>query len=466
MIAKDIVKNNSSKKWATVTIGEIAEVVGGGTPSSKVDEYWGGSIPWLTPKDLSGYDFRRVKSGKRNITGSGLANSSARLLPKNTVLVTSRAPIGYVALADNEIATNQGFKSLILNDGYDPDFFYYLIKHNVPTLEAVSSGTTFKEISGKAFKQIRFNVPPLPEQKAIAHILGSLDDKIELNRRMNETLEAMAQALFKSWFVDFDPVIDNALATGNAIPDELKERAAIRQGLGDERRSLPDDIRRLFPSEFAHTEEMGWVPKGWEVSKVGQEVEITGGGTPNKKDESFWSEGANAFCTPKDMSISPSKILLKTQFQLTDKGVSKVSSGQLPPGAVLISSRAPIGYLVITNIPVTINQGIIAMLKQDQFSELFLLCWAKCNMSAILSRANGSTFLEINKKNFRIIPFLVPGKDILTAFNRLTNAFIMRITSCSKEAQSLHIFRDTLLSRLLAGEIRIEQAKQMLEDRS
>lgn len=166
------------------------------------------------------------------------------------------------------------------------------------------------------------------------------------------------------------------------------------------------------------------------------------------------------------MSISPSKILLKTQFQLTDKGVSKVSSGQLPPGAVLISSRAPIGYLVITNIPVTINQGIIAMLKQDQFSELFLLCWAKCNMSAILSRANGSTFLEINKKNFRIIPFLVPGKDILTAFNRLTNAFIMRITSCSKEAQSLHIFRDTLLSRLLAGEIRIEQAKQMLEDRS
>ena len=180
-----------------VAIGEISEVIGGGTLSSKVDEYWSVGIPWLTLKDLSGYGFRRVKSGKRNITDSGLANSSARLLPKNTVLVTSWAPIGYVALADNEIATNQGFKSLILNDGYDPDFFYYLIKHHVPTLEAVSSGTTFKEISGKAFKQIKFNVPPLPEQKAIAHILGSLDNKTELNRRMNETLEAMAQAVFK-----------------------------------------------------------------------------------------------------------------------------------------------------------------------------------------------------------------------------------------------------------------------------
>ena len=281
---------------------------------------------------------------------------------------------------------------------------------------------------------------------------------------MNETLEAMAQALFKSWFVDFDPVIDNALAAGNAIPDELKEKATIRQELDGKRKSLPNDIRRLFPSEFAYTEEMRWIPKGWEVSKVGQAVEITGGGTPNKKDESFWSEGANAFCTPKDMSISPSTILLKTQFQLTNKGVSKVSSGQLPPGAVLISSRAPIGYLVITNIPVTINQGIIAMLKQDQFSELFLLCWAKCNMSAILSRANSSTFLEINKKNFRTIPFLVPGKDVIAAFNFLTNTFIMRITSCSKETRSLHLFRDTLLAKLLAGEIRMQKTDKPLEE--
>ena len=210
--------------WEEKTIGKIADVIGGGTPSSKVDAYWGGNIPWLTPKDLSGYAFRKVAYGERNITDLGLAKSSARLLPKNTVLVTSRAPIGYVALADNEIATNQGFKNLILKDRYDPEFFYYLIKHNVPKLEAASSGTTFKEISGSVMQQIRLNLPPLTEQKAIAHILGSLDDKIELNRRMNETLEAMAQALFKSWFIDFDPVLDNAILAGNRIPDEL-ERA-------------------------------------------------------------------------------------------------------------------------------------------------------------------------------------------------------------------------------------------------
>ena len=343
-------------------------------------------------------------------------------------------------------------------------YTFYLLKSL--RMEHMNADSAVPGLNRNAAHARKITIPPLPEQKAIAHILGSLDDKIELNRRMNETLEAMAQALFKSWFVDFDPVIDNALAAGNPIPDELKEKAAIRQGLGDEQKSLPDDIRRLFPSEFAYTEEMGWIPKGWKVSKIGQEIEITGGGTPNKKDESFWLEGTNAFCTPKDMSISPSTILLKTQFQLTGKGLSKVSSGQLSPGAVLISSRAPIGYLVITNIPVTINQGIIAMLKQDQFSELFLLCWAKCNMSAILSRANGSTFLEINKKNFRTIPFIVPREDILTAFNCLTNIFILRITSCSQEIQSLQLFRDNLLSKLLAGEIRLEQPEQILEDRS
>ena len=117
MITKDTVKNNLSRKWATVAIGEISKVIRGETLSSKIDEYWCGSIPWLTPKDLSGYDFRRVKIGKRNITDSGLTNSSARLLPKNTVLVTSQASIGCVVLADNEIATNQGFKNLRLLSG-------------------------------------------------------------------------------------------------------------------------------------------------------------------------------------------------------------------------------------------------------------------------------------------------------------------------------------------------------------
>ncbi len=118
------------------------------------------------------------------------------------------------------------------------------------------------------------SAPLLPEQKAIAHVLGTLDDRIELNRQMNETLESMAQALFKSWFVDFDPVIDNALAGGKEIPEALKQKAQARAALGDKRRPLPEEIRTLFPDEFTYSDELGWIPKGWEVIHIRENCKL------------------------------------------------------------------------------------------------------------------------------------------------------------------------------------------------
>ena len=462
MIAKDIVKNNSSKKWATVTIGEIAEVVGGGTPSSKVDEYWGGSIPWLTPKDLSGYDFRRVKSGKRNITGSGLANSSARLLPKNTVLVTSRAPIGYVALADNEIATNQGFKSLILNDGYDPDFFYYLIKHNVPTLEAVSSGTTFKEISGKAFKRIKFNVPPLPEQKAIAHILGSLDDKIELNRRMNETLEAMAQALFKSWFVNFDPVIDNALAAGNAIPDELKEKAAIRQGLDDKRKSLPDDIRRLFPSEFAYTEKMGWIPKGWAPQTIDSIIEIDPAVNLSKNTVApFVDMKALPFKGYSVTAISKKPYAGGAKFQNGDVLLARITpcleNGKTAIVDFLDSGQVGFGSteFIVLRGKAPIPTPFVACLSRN----------AEFREHCIKSMVGSSGRQRVQKDCFSKFYLSLPEKDmLLEKFFLFTEKNFEQAHKCSKQSRLLADLRDTLLPKLLSGEIRVQKTDKPLEE--
>ena len=402
------------KGWKTVVIGEIAEVIGGGTPSSKVDEYWGGNIPWLTPKDLSGYAFRRVKNGKRNITNSGLANSSARLLPRNTVLVTSRAPIGYVALADNEIATNQGFKSLILKDGYDPYFFYYLIKHNVPELESVSSGTTFKEISGKAFKQIKFKVPPLPEQKAIAHILGSLDDKIELNRRMNETLEAIAQALFKSWFVDFYPVIDNALAAGNMIPDEFKERAAIRQGLGDKRKSLPDDIRRLFPSEFEYTEQMGWIPRGWQILNVGKVSScFDSRRIPlSKKQRQHKQPGNIPYYGATSIIDHINEYIFNDIFLLIGEDGSVVKEDGSPFtqyiwGQAWVNNHA---HVLQGSYGISTEQLMLFMQSQD-----------------IKSYATGAVQLKINQKNMNSIPFLFSEDKINKYFEELITSIYKRI---------------------------------------
>ena len=463
VVVQNMKKKDLPKGWKTVTVGEIAEVIGGGTPSSKADEYWGGSIPWLTPKDLSGYDFRRVKSGKRNITDSGLANSSARLLPKNTVLVTSRAPIGYVALADNEIATNQGFKSLILNDGYDPDFFYYLIKYNVPTLEAVSSGTTFKEISGKAFKQIKFNVPPLPEQKAIAHILGSLDDKIELNRRMNETLESMAQALFKSWFVDFDPVIDNALAAGNAIPDELKEKAAIRQRLDDERKSLPNDIRLLFPSEFAYTEKMGWVPKGWAPQTIDSIIEIDPAVNLSK----------NTVAPFVDMKALP----LKGYSVAAINKKPYAGGAKFQNGDVLLARITPCLENGKTAIVDFLDSGHQVGFGSTEFIVLrgkapiptpFVACLsrnAEFREHCIKSMVGSSGRQRVQKDCFSKFYLSLPEKDmLLDKFFLLTEKKFEQAYRRSKQSRLLADLRDTLLPKLLSGEIRLEQAKKILED--
>jgi type I restriction enzyme S subunit len=227
-------------EWNIYKISDIATIIGGGTPKTKIKEYWNGNIPWLTPKDLTGYTNMYISHGERFITTLGLKKSSAKLMPKGTVLLTSRAPIGYVAIAANKICTNQGFKSLIPKDNLcNSEFLYYWIKKNVDKLKQLGTGTTFAEISGSVLKSVDIELPPLPTQKKIAHILSTLDDKIELNRKINKTLEAMAQALFKSWFVDFEPVH----AKMGCKNDEKLTEAANKLGISKE-------ILDLFPNEF------------------------------------------------------------------------------------------------------------------------------------------------------------------------------------------------------------------------
>ena len=178
-------------KWITCTIGEIGTVVGGGTPLSSEESYYGGDIPWITPKDLSGYRKRCIGRGERNITTQGYKNSSTIILPKGSVLFSSRAPIGYVAIADTNLCTNQGFKSIIPNEKIDSTFLYYLLKYKSKDIAAQGSGTTFMEISGSAMKEIIIKIPEdIEEQRHIASILSLIDDKIELNDAINDYLTA------------------------------------------------------------------------------------------------------------------------------------------------------------------------------------------------------------------------------------------------------------------------------------
>ena len=192
-------------EWIDCKIADLGTVIGGATPSTKKLEYYeNGSTAWITPKDLSTFRGRYIRRGERNITELGLKSCSTQLLPKNTVLFSSRAPIGYIAIAENELCTNQGFKSVIPNENTDPLFLYYLLKYNKNKIESMGSGTTFKEISGNTLKNIVVSVPRDKKvQEQISSILGAIDNKIESNEKINNNLVQQAKVIYQAWFENF-----------------------------------------------------------------------------------------------------------------------------------------------------------------------------------------------------------------------------------------------------------------------
>lgn len=182
-----------------IRLSEIGKIVGGATPSTKHSEYYDGNIAWITPKDLSGHDSRWISCGKRNITQKGFSSCSTQMLPEGSILFSSRAPIGYVAIAKNTLCTNQGFKSIVPDEKIvNPLFVYYLLKFYTPHIEATASGTTFKEVSGANMKNFKVIIPKsIKTQEKIAELLGSLDDKIELNNEIIKTLEESSSAMYE-----------------------------------------------------------------------------------------------------------------------------------------------------------------------------------------------------------------------------------------------------------------------------
>jgi type I restriction enzyme S subunit len=248
---------------------------------------------------------------------------------------------------------------------------------------------------------------------------------------MSETLEAIAKALFKSWFVDFDPV-------------------RAKQG-GRQPEGMYAETAALCPDGFEDSE-LGEVPRGWTVSQIGLEVDVVGGSTPSTKEPSFW-DGHIHWVTPKDLSALSNPILLDTERKITELGLAEIGSGLLPVGTVLMSSRAPIGYLAVSQIPVATNQGFISMKCTRQLSSWYVLHWAEHNMEAIKGRANGTTFLEVSKANFRTLPILVPDAGSLRAFETFAGGIYARVVANLEESRTLVALRDALLPRLLSGDL-------------
>ncbi|MBO7453861.1 MAG: restriction endonuclease subunit S [Alphaproteobacteria bacterium] len=386
------------QNWETVKLGDISEVIGGGTPSTKNYDFWDGEIPWLTPKDLSGYKNRYISRGERNISEKGLQNSSARMLPKGTVLLTSRAPIGYLAIAENTVCTNQGFKSLILKDNYLPEFFYYLLKNNIEYIIGMSSGSTFAEISGKQVKALEFRVPPLPIQKKIAAVLSALDDKIELNNKINQNLEQQAQAIFKSWFVDFEPF-------GGKMPDD------------------------------------------WKIGKLGDLVDITMGQSPDgssyneEKNGSIFFQGRAEFNfrfpNPKLYTTQPKRMARKND--------------------VLMSIRAPVGDYNLAYDDCCIGRGLCAIRsKIGAQSFAFYLIWS---LQKILDTFNGegTVFGAINKNALNDLSVIIPTFDSMKRFENVCSPLDELIRNNSTENLRLSQLRDALLPKLMSGEIDVSK---------
>jgi type I restriction enzyme, S subunit len=274
---------------------------------------------------------------------------------------------------------------------------YYLSQTDI---SGFLTGSTLPKLTQNNLNRIPVYAPSLSEQHAIAEILGALDEKIELNHRMNRTLESVMRAVY----------------------DEMVKA------------------------------------EGGEEKTIGDVVTIVGGSTPSTANPAFWDGGDIHWVTPKDLAPLQSPILLDSNSQITELGLQEISSGLLPVGTVLLSSRAPIGYLAITQIPTAINQGFIAIKCTEEVPNYFILNWLKDNMGEIIGRANGTTFLEISKSNFRPMKIIIPSPERMKVFVDTVEPMYQKIVANLKESRTLASLRDGLLPKLMRGEVRVKVA--------
>ena len=402
--------------WKKYKLSEIGTVVGGATPSTTVERFYGGDIPWLTPKDLSNFQDRYIEKGERNITQEGLDSCSAQLLPANTVLFSSRAPIGYVAIAKNPIATNQGFKSIIPNERVDSLFLYYILRYNKERIEAMGSGTTFKEVSGAVMKNVEISLPSLEEQRRIAGILGAIDDKIENNRRINANLEHQAQALYKQWFVDFE------------FPNE-------------EGKPYKSSGGKMVDSD------LGPIPDGWSVGDIYKYVNVVYG-APYKSALFNERKDGNPLIRIRDLkTFSPQyytqEILPNTEF---------ITAGDIVAG--MDAEFVPCLWMGEKGV---LNQRCCKFAgKQDSISNYYVMFLVKPELEFVQSYKTGTTVSHLGKADIDKFVVVQPPLTVIEKFSKIANALLNNKIKLAKENITLATLRDTLLPKLMNGEIKTE----------
>jgi type I restriction enzyme S subunit len=394
-------------EWETRRIGDLGRVVTGKTPSTAVAENFGGNYPFITIPDMDGR--REISSSARTLSEQGAQSLKTCRLPAGAVMMSCIATIGNCGITTRPSFTNQQINSLICGEDADPKFVYYSFTQLGYALEAAGGGgSVYTNVSKSRFEEIELTLPPLAEQKAIAAVLGALDDKIELNRRMNATLEAMARALFQSWFVDFDPV---------------RAKLDARPTAG-----LDPATAALFPEHFDH-EADGVVPKGWSRKRWGDIATLEYG----KSLRDYRENGGKyrVFGTNGPIGFHNEALCKSAGIVIGRKGAYRGVHYSPEPFFVIDTA-----FYLKPKALLDLKWAYYELVRFD-----------------INSMDSGSAIPSTSRDDFYGIPVIVPPPPIQEAFGKIVGGWFATMFANDHQSRALATLRDTLLPKLLSGEL-------------
>lgn len=404
-------------EWLKTALIDIVELIGGGTPKTSKAEYWGGNINWLSVKDFNNEN-RYVYSTEKTITEEGLNNSSTKLLKKDDIIISARGTVGELTMIPFPMAFNQSCYGIRAKEGIDSIFLYYLIKNSVRKLKAITHGSVFDTITRDTFANIEVAIPDIKTQHRIAKMLADIDDKVENNQRINNNLEQQAVLLFKKWFIQFDNSSKNMLET--------------RFGL------IPESFKLL---------------KNGELPLVVTDYVANGSFASLKANVTLYQEPNYAyFIRNTDLKSGTFEVFVD------EHSYNFLSKSTLYGGEIIISNVGDVGSVFLCpklDKPMTLGNNIIMLRPEQENLRYYLYIWFKWlyGQSLIQGIKGGSAQPKFNKTDFKNLPIFLPPDDLLEQFHQIVKPMFELIDENNAENKALAITRDTLLPRLMSGEL-------------
>jgi len=420
-------------------LSEIGKIVTGKTPKTDIKAYWGLDYPFITPSDF--IDTKYINLTSRAISEEGALSVKNNVIEANSVLVTCiGSDMGKSAISVKKSLTNQQINSITVDiEKFDIDFVYYSLSIKKDEIRRMASGSAVPILNKSNFSNIELSCPSLESQKKISNIANILDEKIELLKEENKILEAISQAIFKSWFIDFDPVYAN------------------QQGRQCE--NIDTETAKLFPDSFEDSD-VGEIPKGWVVGVVGDIGDVICGKTPSTANEEYY--GAEIpFITIPDMHNR--LVITETNRFLTKMGADTQPKKYLPPGTICVSCIATAGLVAYVTRMSQTNQQINSVLPEKRWGATYPLFLLRRIGDAVRAGGSGgSVFHNLNTSDFKGLKVLLPDERIVNRFGDLTEGMLDKIIANQRLIESLYSMRDLLLPRLISGQLRINEAEPLM----